>query len=173
MGATVPVLAVDLGMVLQARGRYDDTDSGPIWPIFAFLGVWGAVVLACYVFGIWALVESIRYRDDEFEAVGSSRVLWLVLTIVGLTACQPLGAVAGPLFLLRVRPRLRAWREEHPPPPPWAMPYGYGAPYPSPPGWGTPTSPPPTHPPPPPPAYPPPPPPPVPGPGDGQGDGAR
>jgi hypothetical protein len=108
-----------------------------------FLVLWAVLIvvsLAGYVFGIWALVEVLRYREDEFEAVGKNRTTWLVLLIVGLAVCQPLGAVAGVLFLWRHRPELQAWREAHPVPPlsPWVGPSGRGPGYgpAPPPGYG-------------------------------------
>ena len=85
------------------------------------------VSLAGYVFGIWSLVEIIRYREDEFAAVGLNRTTWLVLQIVGLVVCQPLGAVVGIWFLWKQRPVLRAWREAHPGAPVVYVPYmAYG-----------------------------------------------
>jgi hypothetical protein len=123
MGGITAVMA-QLPTVLAASGRYvEDESTGPVWPVFVFMGLWVLFIGACYGLGIWALVESIRHRDDEFEAVGSNRVLWLVLVLVGLVACQPAGIVISPIFLIRVRPRLRAWRKEHPPPPPGYVAY--------------------------------------------------
>jgi hypothetical protein len=167
-------------LVLAAEGGYRtyESDSGgsPGWFFGGFMIIWGVLMvvsLAGYVFGIWSLVEIIRYREDEFDAVGLNRTTWLVLQIVGLVVCQAMGAVVGILFVWKKRPVLRAWREAHPGPPvvyvpdmPYGPPPGYPPPppgygpppgYPQPPGYGA--APPP---PPPPPAEPPPPDPPVP-----------
>ena len=123
-------------VTLAARSS-DDGIAGAFFAIFAV--VWVvllAVSVASYVFGIWALVEILRYREDEFTALGKSRTTWLVLVIVGLLVCQPVGLVAGGLFLWKHRPELRAWREAHPAPAPgW---YGAAPVYGAPPGNGAP-----------------------------------
>jgi hypothetical protein len=107
----------------------------PAWFFGGFFVLWAVMMVvgfASYGLGIWALVEIIRYRDDEFDAVGASRTTWLVLQIVGLVACQPLGLVVAIVFLLGPRKHLRAWRDEHP----WAPPPVFW--YPAPPGYGPP-----------------------------------
>jgi hypothetical protein len=141
-----------LTVVLAAQGNYQSSDP-PGWFFGGLFVIWGVMMvfaLAGYVFGIWSLVEILRYREDEFVAVGKNRTTWLVLQIAGLVACQPLGAVVGILFLWKHRPALREWREAHPLAPApmyWYPPSGYGPP----PGYGQP--PPPGHGPPPPPPY--------------------
>ena len=128
-------------VMLAAEGGYQSYDSSPPgWFFGGFMVLWAGLMLvslAGYVFGIWSLVEIIRYREDEFAAVGLNRTTWLVLQIVGLVVCQPLGAVVGIWFLWKQRPVLRAWREAHPGPPVVYVPYmAYGPPpgYPPPPG---------------------------------------
>jgi len=128
-------------VILAARSSNDDVDSVFVGLMFVLMGMWMLLVAAGYAFGIWALVEILRYREDEFEAVGRNRTTWLVLQIVGLALCQPMSAVVGVLFLWKHRPALRAWREAHPPPPPWYAPPGYWYPptstyaAPAPPAW--------------------------------------
>lgn len=158
----ITAVMAQLPTVLAASGRYvEDEGTGPIWPVFVFFAVYALSLLAAYGLGIWALVDTIRHRDDEFEAVGSNRVLWLVLLLVGLVVCQPVALVAGLVFVIKVRPRVRAWRQAHPPPPPGYVAY-VPVPYMPPPGTQAPPG---AYPPPPPPVlmpYPPPPPPPSP-----------
>jgi len=121
-----------------------NTSSPPGWFFGGFFLLWAVVMvvsLAGYVFGIWSLVEIIRYREDEFTAVGLNRTTWLVLQIVGLAVCQPMGAVVGIIFVWKKRPVLRSWREAHPGAPVVYVPYmAYGPPpgYPPPPGQGPP-----------------------------------
>lgn len=153
----ITAVMAQLPTVLAAQGGYVEREStGPIWPMLVFFAVYALSLLGAYGFGIWALVDTIRHRDDEFEAVGSNRGLWLVLLLVGLVVCQPVALVAGLIFVVKVRPRVRAWRQDHPPPPPGYVAY-VPVPYIPPPG----TYPPPGSyaPPPPPPQGPPPPPP--------------
>jgi hypothetical protein len=124
-------------VMLAAEGGYRSYDSSgpPGWFFGGFVVLWVALMVfsvAGYVFGIWSLVEILRYREDEFASVGLNRTTWLVLQIVGLALCQPLGAVAGIVFLWQKRPILRDWRAAHPVPP---VPY---VPYDPPPGYGPP-----------------------------------
>jgi len=128
--------------ILAAEGGYQSYDSsGPGWFFGGFFVLWGALMLlsvAGYVFGIWALVEILRYREDEFAAVGLNRTTWLVLQIVGLALCQPMGAVVGVLFLWKKRPILREWRQAHPVPPMMYLPYGAAPGHPQAPGYPAP-----------------------------------
>jgi hypothetical protein len=158
----ITAVMAQLPTVLAAEGGYTRTTTDadfPGWFFGGFFVVWAVMMLfalAGYVFGIWAIVEVVRYREDEFASIGRNRTAWLVILIVGLVTCQVVAAGGGIWFLWKVRPELRDWREAHPPPP-----YGH-VPYVPPPG----AYPPPGSysPPPPAPQGPPPPPPPPAGP---------
>lgn len=64
--------------------------------------------LAIAVPPILALVDLAGRPAEAFDAVGQSRVVWILLLIVGLLACGVLGIVAGMYYLLSVRPKLDA-----------------------------------------------------------------
>jgi hypothetical protein len=68
------------------------------------------LVLIVYVLAIWTLVDAARRPDWQFRASGQSKVLWIVLPIVGMLVCQFVAIVAFVIYLTSVRPRLEQAR---------------------------------------------------------------
>src|SRR3954463_9178800 len=103
------LLAHHLPAAVEVAARSRRSGDGVEWGVLVLFAVWAVIIAGCYGLGIWALVDTIRHRDDEFEAVGTSRVLWLVLLLVGLLVCQPMGLVVALIFVIRIRPKVLAW----------------------------------------------------------------
>lgn len=100
---------------------------------FGFVGLLVLVSLAAIGLCIWVLVDVTRRPDWQFDHSGQSKVLWIVLAAVGLSACQLLGVVASAIYLLSVRKKLDAVVPPPyvpGPPGPWppAMPGGWPPP---------------------------------------------
>ena len=112
------------------------------YPGFALFGLAGLALT------VWAIVDVVSRPDWAFQAAGSSKVLWIVLELVGLLICG--GLVFSLIYLLAIRPRVNravafggpgpagsAWAP--PPPPGWGPPpSGWSQPPPS--GWAPPPS---------------------------------
>lgn len=60
-----------------------------------FILIW-LVAIAVWVYG---LVDAARRPDSEYQAVGSSKVLWIVLIVV-------LGVIGSLIYLLAIRPKM-------------------------------------------------------------------
>src|SRR5688500_5906974 len=98
-----------------------------IWLLFAVVAFGGLAL------SIWMIVDAAQRPDWQFQATGQTKVLWVVLGVVGIAVCQLAGLIAGPIYLLSVRRRLAAA-----PPPAYGYGYAYGYP-----PYGVPTYPPP------------------------------
>jgi hypothetical protein len=63
-----------------------------------------AVSIAIFVFQILCIIDTTKYPDAAWEATGQTKVLWLILTIVGLFACFLISLY----YWFAVRPKVRA-----------------------------------------------------------------
>jgi hypothetical protein len=64
------------------------------------------VILFCLGFPVWAVADAVRASDRQWEAIGQSRRVWLVLLVVLTVAALPIGFVLSAVYLLTVRPKL-------------------------------------------------------------------
>jgi len=76
-------------------------------PEFVVIAIVSIVVL---VFPVWALVDAVMRRPQDFDRIGQSRTTWIVLLLLGVFCFGIVGAVLGIYYLLSVRPKLRARR---------------------------------------------------------------
>jgi hypothetical protein len=60
-----------------------------------------AISVAC----IWAAVDAASYPDWAFEAAGTTKVLWIVLPVVGIFTCV-VGIIAALLWFGSFKPRV-------------------------------------------------------------------
>lgn len=82
-----------------------------------------ALSVAAFVVQLWAFIDCLRYKDENYRAVDKqSKKFWVILLGVGLAlaliALPPLGMriiflnlialVAGIVYLTDVRPKIRA-----------------------------------------------------------------
>jgi hypothetical protein len=111
-------------------------------PELTLLLVASVALLLVYGLAIWTVVDAARRPDWQFEASGQSKVLWIVLPIVGMIVCQLVSIVGFIVYMTSVRPKLERARRPSGPPTGWPGPSAAPSP----------------------PASPPPPPPPRPGP---------
>ena len=61
-------------------------------------------LVACVV----GIVDAARRSDADFEAVGQSRVTWIILQVVALVACPTFGVLLAGYYLLAIRPKVKA-----------------------------------------------------------------
>lgn len=66
------------------------------------LTVW----LAFAIVPIVAIVHAMAHPSSDFDAIGQSRSVWLVLLLVTLVLCGPIGAILGAYYLIKVKPQL-------------------------------------------------------------------
>ena len=74
-------------------------------PELLIILVVGVVGLGGLAVAVWAVVDIAGRSPADFEAIGSNRTAWLVGVVVASVACG-LGIVAGPAYLVGVRPKL-------------------------------------------------------------------
>ncbi|WP_435746928.1 DUF2516 family protein [Nocardioides sp. SYSU DS0663] len=67
------------------------------------------VTLLALALWLWALVDALRFTEQEWEAAGQSRNLWLVLLVGALLAGIPF--VAALVYLFWPRPALKRARQ--------------------------------------------------------------
>lgn len=67
-----------------------------------------AVFVVLVAVGVWALVDVLLRPTTAFEVAGRRKGLWLVLLIAGLLLGGLPAGVLGAVYLLAVRPGLRA-----------------------------------------------------------------
>ncbi|MCD1285349.1 DUF2516 family protein [Brevibacterium sp. GP-SGM9] len=82
-----------------------------------------ALSVAAFIVQIWAFIDSLRYKDENYRAVDKqSKKFWVIILGVGLAialiALPPLGMrmiflnlialVAGIVYLTDVRPKIKA-----------------------------------------------------------------
>jgi hypothetical protein len=66
------------------------------------------LVLSAIAISLWAIVDAIRTPRDAFSAAGSSKAFWVTLLLVFAVLAFFVTAVLGAVYLLRIRPRVRA-----------------------------------------------------------------
>jgi len=66
------------------------------------------VWVVAWVVPIWAIFDAARHTEVEFDAVGQSRLTWIVLLIVTALLCGPIGTIYAIYYLFAVRPKLPA-----------------------------------------------------------------
>ena len=75
-------------------------------------GVDGLLILffpmASLVLAIWALVDASARPTDAFQRADQSKVLWMVLPIVGLLVFFIVGGILGIVYLAVIRPKVKA-----------------------------------------------------------------
>ena len=67
-------------------------------------------VVAFVGFPVWAVVDAVRASDQQWEAIGQSRTVWLILLVVLTVAAAPFGFVLSVVYLLTIRPKLATAR---------------------------------------------------------------
>jgi hypothetical protein len=77
--------------------------GGPELLIIVFLLAGLVVPIVC----IWAAIDAGSQPEAAFEAVGTTKTLWIVLPLVGMLVCF-VGIVAAILWFTNYRPRVRA-----------------------------------------------------------------
>lgn len=64
--------------------------------------------LASLVIAVWALIDAAVRPKMAFEVAGQSKVLWIVLPIVGIFFFTVVGGVLGAVYLGAIRPKVRS-----------------------------------------------------------------
>lgn len=60
---------------------------------------------------IWGIVDAARRSTSAFEDAGQNKTMWVVLQVVGLFI-TPLGAIFSAVYLISVRPKIAAVRDD-------------------------------------------------------------
>jgi Phospholipase_D-nuclease N-terminal len=68
------------------------------FPVLVFL-VFGVVVLVTTGLWIWSLVDALRITDQQWDAAGQNKVMWVILIAV-------LGLLGSLLYVVMARPAL-------------------------------------------------------------------
>jgi len=68
--------------------------------IIALLG------LGSFVVAVWALIDAAIRPEPAFKAAGQSKVLWIVLPIVGIFLFAFIGGILGIVYLIAIRPKV-------------------------------------------------------------------
>ncbi|HEV8295811.1 MAG TPA: DUF2516 family protein [Acidimicrobiales bacterium] len=72
-----------------------------------------AIVAVFYALPIWTIVDAARRPDWQFQLTGTNKTVWIVLAIVGMVVCAPVGLVSGIIYLASVRPKLEQIQPPH------------------------------------------------------------
>ena len=75
--------------------------------------VWIGLAIAI-VTPVWAIVDAISRPTAAFHAAGSSKALWLTLLIATWILTILIGLVLAVVYLVAIRPRVRAATHEGP-----------------------------------------------------------
>jgi hypothetical protein len=74
-------------------------------------GVDGIIILLLlpisFVVALWALIDASIRPEPAFRAVGQSKVLWIVLPIVGIFLFVVIGGILGVVYLVAIRPKVK------------------------------------------------------------------
>ncbi len=76
-------------------------------------GVDGLIILILLLipvsFGLalWALIDAASRPDEAFRQAGQSKVLWIILPIVGFVLLGFVAAILGIVYLAAIRPKVR------------------------------------------------------------------
>ena len=76
--------------------------------VFGLGGVFLVLGLASLVVALWALVDAAVRPKMAFEVAGQSKVLWVVLPIVGIFFFSVVGGILGVVYLTAIRPKIRS-----------------------------------------------------------------
>lgn len=76
--------------------------------IFGVDGVFLLLLLASLVLALWALIDAASQPKGAFQRAGQSKVLWIILPIIGLVLFFIVGGILGIVYLATVRPKVRA-----------------------------------------------------------------
>jgi len=74
-------------------------------------GVDGLIILlfpVSLVLALWALIDASIRPEPAFKAAGQSKVLWIILPIVGILLLLVVGGVLGVIYLAAIRPKVKA-----------------------------------------------------------------
>jgi Protein of unknown function (DUF2516) len=101
-----------VGKTAQVYGCVRRRYGSRRWVVFGqVFGIDGILVLliplASLVVAVWALVDAAIRPGPAFEAAGQSKVLWIVLPIVGMFLFAIIGGVLGVVYLASIRPKVR------------------------------------------------------------------
>jgi Protein of unknown function (DUF2516) len=66
------------------------------------------VVFIGLVVPVWAIVDAAMRPSGAFSAAGSSKTMWIVLIVVGWLVTGLIGVVLAGVYLVSIRPRVRA-----------------------------------------------------------------
>jgi hypothetical protein len=80
------------------------TVGGPELLILFGFGIFALVPL---VLGILVAIDASRFPDAAFDAAGTSKVLWIVLPLVGILVCGVVTIVAAIVWYSTYRPRVQ------------------------------------------------------------------
>jgi hypothetical protein len=79
---------------------------------FPAIGPWELIVLAIgsvsLVVPIWGIIDAASRPDKQWEGIGNSKGLWIVLMELGAFLCLPLGLIVSIYYLAVMRPKLEA-----------------------------------------------------------------
>lgn len=82
---------------------------GPIEFLFLLFAIIGVGVC------IWAIVDALGASEAQWAAVGQSKIMWVALVAGGMLFAGPVGWILAVVYLVTVRPKLRAVRGTAPP----------------------------------------------------------
>lgn len=69
--------------------------------------IWVALLPLTWALGIWVVIDALRRSEQDFDEIGSSRALWIILPAVLSISFVPAGLTCSLIYLLRVRPKLK------------------------------------------------------------------
>ena len=69
------------------------------------------LVPASFGLAIWALIDAASRPDVAFQRAGQSKVLWIILPIVGALLLGPVGGILGLVYLTAIRPKVKVHQE--------------------------------------------------------------
>jgi hypothetical protein len=78
---------------------------------FDLVLIWAGLFIA-FVIPLWAVIDAISRPTAAFAAAGSSKALWLTLLLVFWFFTLVVGLVLSVVYLVSIRPRVRAATED-------------------------------------------------------------
>ena len=76
--------------------------------VFGGAGILIFLVVASLVVALWALIDAAIRPEAAFKAAGQSKVLWIILPIVGIFLFAFIGGILGIVYLASIRPKVKA-----------------------------------------------------------------
>ncbi|MFP3901175.1 MAG: DUF2516 family protein [Acidimicrobiia bacterium] len=110
--------------------------AGP--ELLLMLFIVGAMAVVPFVLVIWGTVDAANRPDWAWQQAGKNKVLWIVLMVLGLLACTPVGLVSAIVYLVGIRPQVQDQQHRQWPYPGAGPPYAGGTPPGTPPYPGSP-----------------------------------